>query len=410
MAKFVKSNYAESVATLISDQNQRMVKNNHYMLNNLKPVNMTFYNISKTGSTWDTGSITEMAVLGRQSPFRFNKIKNATLYTSDLRAVVAVDYNDNGLEANPVEFEFVAIPDTFEPYPNSFIILDQLEELEKTKGFLFIVDEVAIDTFENGKNAFKVRVHLYSTAKSDYESLERQVVRNFVMDIENAGTDMKCVMTEEDVLVASGIETVISELTDFYNGLFYNSRLQTFTYNTATGFYYDPYLIEFLIRNKIFNGYGSNYIHVHHELPLKRTFAIDYMESVFRAVETQDLAGFTDRKAYGQLIDNVNTLFSTVKEAYFAVIYDKPCMFGVFQPLPNEMIASAHENVHYDVHETEAMYNPITSYFNGEATLDSNTLDVLERIKFKANKDFFYYVPILIFVLKYYLMEIAKTS
>jgi len=121
MATFVKSNYAESVSTLISDANERVVTNNHYMYNNLKPVNLTFYNIDKTGSTWDTGTITEFAVLGKESPFRYNKIKNATLYGQDLRVLFNMDYGENGLETTPVEFELVVIPNTFEPYPNSFI-------------------------------------------------------------------------------------------------------------------------------------------------------------------------------------------------------------------------------------------------------------------------------------------------
>lgn len=409
MAKFVKSSYSETVSTLISDANSRVVTNNHYMYNNLKPITMTFYNIDKTGSTWDTGTITEFAVLGKESPFRFNKIKNATLYGSDLRAVLALDYGENGLETNPVEFELVVIPNTFEPYPNSFIIFDQLEEIEKTKGYLFIVDEVVIDTFENDANSFRIRCHLYSTAKRDYNALENQVVRNFTMNIDNAGTDMKCVMTDEDTTVVTGLETIVDDLSDFYKGLFWNNSLQTFTYNTAAGYYYDPYLIEFLIRNKVFNGTGKDYIHIHHELPMGRTFAIDYMDSVFRAIETCDLDGFTDRKAYGQMIDNVNTLFATVPQTYYAVIYDKPCMFGIFQPLPGEMIAAAHEDVHFILQQPESMYNPITSYFN-EEDLDSNTIKVLEHVKFKATKDFFYYIPILIYVLKYYMNEITKTS
>lgn len=409
MATFVKSNYAESVSTLISDANERVVTNNHYMYNNLKPINLTFYNIDKTGSTWDTGTITEFAVLGKESPFRYNKIKNATLYGQDLRVLFSMDYGENGLETTPVEFELVVIPNTFEPYPNSFIIFDQLEQNPKTKGYLFIVDEVVIDTFENDANSYRIRCHLYSTHGRDYESLERQVVRTFVMNIDNSGTDMKCVMTEEDNQIASTLDTVIGDIIDFYKGLFWNNSLQTFTYSTAMGFYYDPYLIEFLIRNKVFNGFGSDYIHIHHELPMPKTFAIDYMESVFRAIEMQDLKAFTDRQAYGQMIDNVNTLFATVPQTYYAVIYDKSCMFGLFQPIPSVMVASAQEGCHYILQEEYSMYNPITSYFN-EEELDSNTIDVLQKIKFKANKDFFYYIPILVYVLKYYLNRITKTS
>ena len=78
MAKFVKSNYSETINGLMSDANDRMVMNAHYMFNNLKPVQCTFYNIDKDASTYDQAVWNEASVIGPISPFKYNKIKNQT--------------------------------------------------------------------------------------------------------------------------------------------------------------------------------------------------------------------------------------------------------------------------------------------------------------------------------------------
>ena len=409
MAKFVKSNYSETINGLMSDANDRMVMNAHYMFNNLKPVQCTFYNIDKDASTYDQAVWNEASVIGPISPFKYNKIKNATLYGSDLRAIISMDYNENGLEAAPIEFELVVIPNTFVPYHNSFIIFDQLTKIEKTKDYLFIVDEVSPDTFENGSNCYKIRCHLYATTATERNHLENQVVRTYVMTIDNAGTDMKCVLTEEDYDIVSNFDTVIENLKKYYQSMFWNDSVQTFTYCMPNGLFYDPYLIEFIIRNRLFDTSNKGYIYVHHELPMPATFAIDYMDSVYRAIENRDLGRFTDRFAYGVLIDNINTLFATVPEKYFAVVYDKPAMFGLFQPLPGIMTKAAQDNELFVLQEPASMYNIITTWFN-TGKIPPNTLDILDNIKFERTKEFFYYIPICIFVIEQYIENIVRKT
>lgn len=421
MASFLNSSYTNAVTQLMSDANDRMVINPHYMFNQMSPVQCTFYNLNKDGSVYDPATWSEFSLLGPNSPFLYDKIKNATLYGSDLRVLLAFDYGDDGLAtAGPIEFELTVLPNTFEPRPNSFISFDMLRERERTKGYLYIVDEVMPDTFDNGANAYRIRCHLYTTggasifngreeipgygATSDSTFLEDQVVNTFVMDVTNAGTDIKAVMLEDDYNLASNLSSVIEGMKDFYDALFWNKSVNAYTYSTDHGFYYDPYMIEFIIRNRLFDTSNSGYRWVHHEVPVDQTFSIDYLESVFRAIETRDLKEFTDRNAYGELIDNINTLFVTVPERYFKIVYDKPAMFGLFQPLPSEMIASAQENIEWISTEPAAKWNIITRWFN-EGTIPEDTVQILQSIKWKPTKDFFYYIPICIYIINQYLLD-----
>lgn len=417
MATFLNNRYTDTATGLISDANDRMVINPHYMYNQMKPVQCIFYNLSVEGSGYDVATYTEYAIIGPRSPFKFNKIKNCTLYANDLRVLLNLDYSENGLEtAGPIEFELVVIPNTFVPYQNSLISFDQLRANPYTKNYLFVVDQVDPDTFENGANSYRIRCHLYTTGgkgfngtsefdlpATDLEYLEnQQVVQSYVMNIENAGTDIKCVLTEEDANSAESLSDVTAQMKDFYTQLFWNNPVQSFTYETPNGFYYDPYMIEFIIRNRLFDTSNNGYIYVHHELKMPPTFAIDYNESYFRAIEKRDLAAFTDRYAYGQLITNINTLFVTVPQRYFAVIYDKPCLFGTFQPLQAIMTYSAHSNTIYLQQDEYAMYNIITQWFN-EGTIPNNTIDILSKVHWEPIKEHFYFIPICIYVIDQYL-------
>ena len=101
-------------------------------------------------------------------------------------------------------------------------------------------------------------------------------------------TDSTCDLSKE---LIEKLDMVAVQLKEYFKDIFYNSRIQTFCF---TNFYldkfYDPFMIEFLLRNKILNNSGQrDYIYIDHKLKLNKTFSIDYNKTFFRSIETKDI-------------------------------------------------------------------------------------------------------------------------
>lgn len=408
MSKFVNQNYKNTISDLV-DNSIQIMRNNSYVFNNLKPVPCTVYNVDETGTTLDPGSHFEYSPLGPESPFRFNKIKDAVVYCNDMKIIMSIDLTEDGLTGSPIELEVVAIPDTFVPLPNGYIIFDMLENLDKTKHYLFIMDKVDPDTIDNGANFYRIHLTLKSIYEEDYTWLEKQVINNYNMIITNSGTSLKTVVKSSDYDLITSLESVADRIKKYYMELYYNDSVQTFTYYNNSGNFYDPYLIEFLKRNDVFKYVGNDYIFIDHAVKPQATFSIDYDKTIFRAIETCDKDKFNITQAVAQPIENRNTLFATVPERYFSVQYEDRALYGVFMPMDNTMTAMVQDNVMLDIETPECKYNPIVAYFNNGG-LPNNIVDILENIDLYPSQNNFYYIPILIFVIEKYMTNLMKST
>lgn len=406
MSKFINQNYKNTISQVV-DNSINIMRNNSYVFNNLKPVVCTVYNVDENASTLDVGSHSEYTFLGPNSPFRFNKIEDCVLYANDLKLLMNIDLTDEGLTSSPIEFEVYAIPDTFVPLPNGFVIFDQLTKLDKTKKYLFIMDKVESDTINNGANFYRVHLTLKSIYDDDYKYLENQVIDKYHMIITNSGTSLKTVVRSNDYEMVTTLESVLDRIKKYYLELFFNSSVQTFTYSNNMGFFYDSYLIEFLIRNSIFKYTGNDYIYIGHAVPTHATFSIDYDKTIFRSIETCNKSNVNNIQAIAHPIENRNCLFATVPDRYCSIEYEDRAIYGVFAPIDSVMIAMIQDNVMLETTQPECKYNPIVAYFNNEP-LPSNIIDILDTIDMTPSTYNFYYIPILVFVIEKYLTKLMS--
>ena len=73
------------------------------------------------------------------------------------------------------------------------------------------------------------------------------------------------------------------------------------------------------------------------------------------------------------------------------------------------MTKAAQDNELFILQEPASMYNIITTWFN-TGKIPPNTLDILDNIKFERTKEFFYYIPICIFVIEQYIESIVRKT
>ena len=416
MGKILNTTYQETVDGITTFQNN-LIKNPFYQWTNLKPTKCAaYYNINKSFSSLDPGSKVAYDNIGSDSPLRFNRIYDLFIYDFD-RIEVNMELDEMGLEADKIEGDCYLMPNMFVPTEGDYFEVDHI----KDQTWLFIVKDVQRDTLDNGANVYKLSYKLeYNTNLN----IQDHVVQNYRAIEVREGTNIESIVRCEDYDIAKLMDEKAVMLKTYFSNLFYLPCVQTFIFKSLPYDFriYDPFLIEFLIRNKILdNGEDSHYIHVCHMLEPKATFDIDYDDTFFRCFEKKQLdklilsnryAELSDIKAYG-------SIFAGRYETYYKLDYI-PCSNGTIGlhnlcALRDELIYQAMDHrlekeVNEDINETkpEIWKNIIIKYFYDEP-LTTAELDSLDGLRFEESVLAFYMIPLLIFCLEKYIEKTLRT-
>ena len=217
---------------------------------------------------------------------------------------------------------------------------------------------------------------------------------------DNIGTEFKCFVRKNDYDLIEKVELMLEDIRRFYNSLFFKDNLQTYVFMNDQGkYFYDPYMVEFLIRNGImYGGDKKSQQYVAQAMYLPPTFIIEYDESFWRAFELQNAEKLHSINAFGRYIEDPNSLFATRMEDYYYLIYTPEMWFNSFTPLPEEVISNIAENKYYAKDDENAIYNILTDYMrHPEEVISADNLKYLDSIRYAASKELFYLIPLLLF-------------
>lgn len=393
MGKFVNKAYTNTVEGLVNGQINKY-KNANFTFIDKSPYVVDFYNLSEA-STLAPGSRINYSSIGPNSPFKFDYIHDALIYISGGRIEFNVDIGEYGTEATPVEGEAYILPNTFIPQVNSFFTINHA-----SKYYLFVVTGVDPDTMDNGANFYKMQYCLYYLSEDALEKLKKQVVESYEMISDNVGSEFKCIVRKNDYDLINKVEPMLEDIRQFYNSLFFKDNLQTYVFMNDQGkYFYDPYMIEFLIRNGImFGGDKKGQLYISQAIFLPKTFAIEYDDSFWRCFELQNVEKLHSVNAFGRYIEDPNSLFATRIEDYYYLIYTPEMWFNSFTPLPEEVISNIAENKYYPKDSDNAIYNILTDYMrHPECVISADNLKYLDSIRYAASKELFYLIPLLLF-------------
>lgn len=402
MSKFINTQHKVTIDSLVEGFLDNY-KNPYYLYNDKHPTLVTYYNLDLGKSTLDEGLKIEYSALGKDSPFKFNKINNFYLYGIE-RIITNWDSGDWGLESDSIEGEAIVLPNTIEPIANDFFTINHLN-----KTLLFKVTHVTIDTIENGANFYKIQ---YKLDQLENSKIEAQVDEEFELIVNNVGTQFKSVIRSNDYNYIDEVEDVLDRLKEYYFDLFYSQRVQTFRYNHNGFLMYDPYMIEFLKRNEILKD-NDNYVYINHQTTLQATFAIDYDKTFFRFIEMPDIERHKRYKIYAQArtIDEYLSILSFREEDYCKVEYidddslvDKTLY--VFNPFDAQLV----DNIFTNTKFTDNDYrNIIIKYFNKEDII-ADDIYKLNNIEFGENIELFYNIPIIIYIINNTIKKLLRTN
>ena len=387
-----------------------ILQNPYYLFSDKRASKCTYYNINTTMTTLDESIRGNYGEISPDSPIRYNKINDFFIYGVS-KIEPNLEIGEYGLEGADISGDYIVLPYTIVPYPGDFFVLHQID-----RPVMFKVTGVDPSTLDTGAIMYKISFTVCTT--DGIEDIEPQVVKILNFLPKNIGTNFAVFIDEETSNNVSDLEDYSSKLKDYYISLFYDNKIQSFSYSISNdgsiggnaknsygyiqhpGFrVYDPYLIEFMIRNKIFKG-STRYIHIRHEMVMPRTFAIDYDKTIFSSLEQCKLDTHTGTYVGNLLLcDQELSLLYQYPIDYYYMDYNK-VRLG-FHPInilsDPEFSNRVYRKEYYNSEKKEEnLRNIIISYFLNKQ-IKSKELEILDYIDYLSNKDMFYIIPMIIF-------------
>lgn len=412
MGKFVNKNYKDTVDSIV-DIGKDLLKNPYYLFNDKKACSVNYYHISAEKSTMDEASRIPYSELGDDCPFRFNLIKDFFVYGIE-RVQLSLENGDQGLESGEIAGEAIILPGTITPYPGDYFEIQHIHD----STWLFRVNQVDKDTLDDGANIWKISYKLEHTDNSNIINL---IADDYTMVIDYVGTEYNPILKSNKYEVIKDLDDICVQLKRYFKELFYNDKVQTFIFtNVYEDKFYDPYMIEFLIRNKIMENSGQkDYIYIDHKLPVPKTFSIDYNNTFFRSFESKDKKHLLKsmKESTADYISNIISIFNSRPEDYFQLnykvyTYEDVSICGsnshnVLDCFPKEIVENI-VNGELFKEEDKYIYNIMVKYFNN---IDYEEIDFecVESIDYSTDMHIFFLIPIIIFCLESYIVsEITK--
>lgn len=392
MPKFINTQYENTVDSLIKGDLKKF-NNPYYTFTDKKPTKVNYLSINRQHSTLDESSKLWQSLTGPDSPIKYNKIIGAFLYGLD-KITTQYENGEWGLEAASIEGEGYVLPNTFEPTPGDYFSIDYVKET-----LLFKVTDVTKDTLDTGANFYKIQ---YKLDQTDFDIIEKDhIVETYRMIVNNVGTQFKAIVRDTTYDLIKELEITTSTLKMYMNSIFFSDKVQTFIFNFGGQHFYDPYMIEFIKRNKILEN-DEFYVFVDHACYEERTFPIDYDRTFFRALELKDVNKFiSDTDFVGMQIMDINSLMQTQYDPYYKVIHNP--LRGInltrYEILNPNLIYKLSVYERFPEDDDKAYYNIIIDYFD-DKEISGKDIEFINKIDYLDNKNLFYVIPMLIYIIE----------
>lgn len=403
--------YNTIVSSLTATQVSRM-SNPYYKFNRKSPTTVTYYNINNKHTTLDAGKRDVYDQLGDKSPLRYNRVKNFIIYGFP-RIETQLELQEYGVESQEIGGEILILPRTIIPQVDDVFTVDYL-----TKPYMFRIIQVTIDNLEIPGNAnfYKCNFILDNTREDWLQSINsRQLINKYKFKIANVGTNITCLLSEEEDYALSKLQSLYDKLRGYYIELFYRQNIQTFVFNYLDNQYvYDPYLIEFIIRNGLLNSDDElKYLFVSQAVHTSSTFTLEYNRTIFKDIEDKNSQLHTN-SAYMLPVHDPNSLLVDRMEDYLQLsvnLMDKHNSNPVNQ-LNNNLFAHIQENTPFNEEDevNQVLYwNMIVNYMNqDEFSITAKQLESLDKLKYRYCKDLYYEIPIILYIIKWYMNNMQK--
>ena len=402
--------YNNSIDSLIQGQQSRInAANPYYKYTDKKPTPVTYWNINSTQTTLDCGTEQPYDQLTQEDPIRYNRVLNFLLYglgqiETDIRI------GEYGPESQ-IEGECLILPNTVIPFESDYFTIDYL--INGDQRILFRVVSVNRDTLDNNANFYRIHYQLNQTQDIDYKYLMEHTVKTYKYISSNAGTNFIALLDEETENGINQLSNLLSMLRQFYMELFYRPNIQTFIYPYMHGSFliYDPYLIEFLIRSKLYSTSDSSYLYISQATFKSLTFSIEYSKTLFNDIENRD-HDLSLNTVWPINICDANSLLIDRMEEYLELSIQRQ-NFRFHDPinfLNMDLFDRIVNDDPYDESdESLPIYkNVIINFMNNKdaSSITAKQIESIKNIEYARTKDLYYELPLIMYTLSRYITDL----
>ena len=184
---------------------------------------VTYFNLNERNTTDSLGMGTHYQVIGPDSPLRYDRIENMIIIGFSPLSPQNGTTSTTTVRNYQLEGDGFIIPGTVMPKEDDFFIVNHLN-----MNHLFRITEVIQDGL-NTDGSYQVKYSLYSTNPKDLESIERQVVGRYVMDLQTiGGEDLTPVIGKEDYDYRSRLIQMVDDMIDNYIANYYDHKHNCF--------------------------------------------------------------------------------------------------------------------------------------------------------------------------------------
>ena len=180
---------------------------------------VTYFNINDDRSTSSFGLNDVYQILGKDSPFRFNRIDDFPLLGFSPLQPQDTQTSTTTVRNYELPGEAYIIPGTIQPKENDFFVIRQVN-----MNHLFRVTQVGQDGL-NTDGSYKISYRLFSTNPNEIEWVYRQTVSEFKTDLQTiGGHDLTPVIGKQDYEYRSRLIQMVNDMVDNYVSKFYDPR------------------------------------------------------------------------------------------------------------------------------------------------------------------------------------------
>lgn len=373
------------------------------------PVLMDYYNCSTYNSTTTQGMDTVDEILGNNSPIRYHRIKDLPVYGALKSFIIELTDNDGLYDMNMEIDDVTLLPSTVVPTPFDHLVY-RFKDGANERVVIFRVNNIKKTSMKSHSfEQFSAKLQDIDSY-GDVNQLEKQTVKRFKAKLDNFGTNVKCILEEEQYEYSEKIDSIINSLIEEYIDIFYSKKYNSLIFRgeLENGYIsYDPWLTHFCITNKILNSRKDSarqvvLVNIDNDDEYKKK----YNRTFYHALETRKM----DR--YSQMLF-VPTGFSKAVSnpfAYYGV--DSACKIDIYVeeeinyprniyadfPFISSIVKGSGENMRYGIAE-----NLIIRFFEKGTLLnnitDSDIYSLENDIEMECDNFTFRVIPMLIYVL-----------
>lgn len=365
------------------------------------PTFVTYFQIDNIDSTADNGFQSVERIIGPNSPVRFKKIVDFPVYGIDSINLNLSD-EEQGLDST-YDGELIILPNTIKPLPNDCFTVVYLNT-----NYLFMVTDVAYDTIKSN-NYYKISFTVRSLTEDIKTALERQINENYNCILTNIGTEDKCLIRQDHFEQIIELNKAYTDICEKYKTIFYNKKFNSFIFTDVNEYFiYDKFLNIFINRNRLFNekyNYETFMTTDEDRYPLTD---LHYEKSFYRTVEKQNLNKVNNINFITVGINDLSSVFQ-----YWCVQNVKSIRFsdsGGSAYIPSELIEKI-KTCTLDENDN-IIENLLIQFFNNKIT-SIHAIDQVKLLDYDYldfNMESFIMVPILLFILRFYVNNFLSTK